>query len=94
MATVLTEFSVKDFIQWKVLFDEYVHTRKQHSSKGARAFRVIGNPNAVVVLTEFEDIDQAIEMYESQDFKDSIQRAGVIGTESVKLLEEVDRLPA
>lgn len=94
MAYVLTEFSVKDFMSWKVLFDEYVHTRKKYSSKGARAFRVLGSSNAVVVLTEFEDIDQAIEMYESQDFKDSIARAGVIGTESVKLLEEVDRLPA
>lgn len=94
MAYVLTEFSVKDFMSWKVLFDEFIPTRRHHSSKGARAFRVLGNPNAIVVLTEFEDIDQAIEMYESQDFKDAIERAGVIGTETVKLLEEVDRLPA
>lgn len=94
MAYVLTQFTVKDFIQWKVLFDEFVPIRKHHSSKGARAFRVLGDPNAVVVLTEFEDIDQAIEMYQSQEFKDAIERAGVLGTEAVKLLEEVDRLSA
>lgn len=94
MAYVLTQFSVKDFIQWKVVFDEFVPIRKRHSSKGARAFRIVGDPNRVIVLTEFEDTEKAIEMYASQEFKDAIQRAGVIGTESVRLLEEVDRLPA
>jgi len=45
-----------------------------------------------VVLTEFADMDQATELYASQDFKDAIQRAGVIGSPVVTLIDEVDRL--
>lgn len=92
MAYVLTQFSVEDFMKWKVVFDSFVPIRKHYSSKGARAFRVLGDPNAVVVLTEFSDIERAIEMYASQDFKDAVERAGVIGSQVVTLLEEVDRL--
>lgn len=94
MAYVLTQFTVEDFMTWKVVFDEFVPIRKRYSSKGARAFRVLGDPKAVVVLTEFEDLDRAVEMYASKDFKDAILRAGVIGTEVVMSLEEVDRLSA
>jgi len=94
MAYVLTQFSVEDFPKWKVVFDEFVPIRKHFSSKGARAFRVLGDPKQVVVLTEFADMDQATELYASQDFKDAIERAGVKGTETILLLEEVDRLSA
>jgi len=44
------------------------------------------------VLTEFAYMDQATELYASQDFKDAIQRAGVIGSPVVTLIDEVDRL--
>ena len=47
---------------------------------------------SVVVLTEFADMEQATELYASQDFRDAIQRAGVIGAPVVTLVEEVDRL--
>lgn len=94
MATVLTQFTVQDFMKWKIVFDEFVPYRRKYGSKGARAFRVLRDPQAVMVLTEFEDFDRAAEMYASQEFKDAIQRAGVIGTEVVLSLEEVDRLPA
>ncbi|MHB0966430.1 MAG: cyclase [Bellilinea sp.] len=94
MPYVLTQFSVKNFSQWKVVFDEFVPIRRHYSSKGARAFCVSNNPESVVVLTEFEDLERAIEMYASKDFKDAIQRAGVIGSPVVTLLKEVDRLSA
>jgi uncharacterized protein (DUF1330 family) len=94
MSYVLTQFSVKKFVQWKVVFDGFVPIRKHYSSKGARAFCVRGNPESVVVLTEFEDMEQAVELYASKDFNDAIQRAGVIGSPVVTLLEEVDRLSA
>ena len=94
MAYVLTQFSVEDFTQWKVVFDSFVPIRRNYSSRGARAFRMPGDMHKVVVLTEFADLDRAVALYASQDFKDAIQRAGVIGTEQVTLLEEIDRLPA
>lgn len=92
MSYVLTQFRVKDFAQWKVVFDEFVPIRKRYGSKGAVAYRVRGNLDDVVVLTEFADMDRATELYASQDFKDAIERAGVIGTENIVLLEQVDRL--
>ncbi len=66
MSYVLTQFSVKNFSQWKVVFDEFVPIRKHYSSKGARAFCVSNNPESVMVLTEFEDLERAIEMYVSK----------------------------
>ncbi len=92
MAYVLTQFSVEDFMKWKRVFDEFIPIRKHYSSKGARAFRVLGQHDAVVVLTEFADMDQATELYASQDFKDATRRAGVIGSPVVTLIDEVDRL--
>ena len=77
-----------------MVFDEFVPIRRHYSSKGARAFCVQGNPDSVVVLTEFEDMEKAVDLYASQDFKDAIKRAGVIGSPVVTLLEEVDRLSA
>jgi len=92
MAYVLTQFKVKDFMQWKTVFDEFIPIRKHYSSKGAVAYRVAGEQYSVVVLTEFDDLERATELYASQDFKDAIERAGVIGTENIILMEQVDRL--
>ena len=39
MVHVIVHHKVKDYAQWKEVFDEYVKVRKESGSKGGRIFR-------------------------------------------------------
>lgn len=68
--------------------------RKNASSIGVRAFSTAENPNVVVLLGKYADKAKAIEMFQSQEFREAMARAGVKGPPEVPDLDEVVDLPA
>lgn len=94
MPHTLVRITVEDFAKWKPVFDEAATFRKTFGSKGVRVFRVVDKPNEVVLVAEYEDIEKARQMFQSQEFRDATKRAGVIGPPEVSIMDEVDQLPA
>lgn len=94
MTYVLVRFTVEDLAKWKPVFEEAASLRKNFGSMGVRAFSKADNSNEVVILGEYEDRGKAQQMFQSQEFREATQRAGVKGPPEVTFLDEVVDLPA
>lgn len=94
MIHVLVRFTVEDLAKWKPVFEEAGALRKNFGSMGVRAFSKAGSANEVVILGEYADQDKAMQMFQSQEFRDATARAGVKGPPEVTFLDEVVNLPA
>ena len=90
MAYALIRASVRDYDEWKPVFDELSSLRQKHSSKGSRVFRAKDSPNEVVVLTQFSDEGEARRMFQSEEFLSATKKGGVTAPPDVEFLEEVD----
>ncbi|MRR39382.1 cyclase, partial [bacterium] len=83
MVHVIVHHKVKDYAQWKEVFDEQEKIRKESGSKGARIFRDEKKPNNVAVLFQWNDIAAARTFFESKFLKTASERAGVIGAPEI-----------
>ena len=94
MIYVLVRFSVENLAKWKQVFEEAAELRKNFGSKGVRAFSKADSPNEVIILGEYEDMERARQLFQSQEFRDATKRAGVMGPPDVTFLNEVVKLSA
>ena len=83
MVHVIVHHKVKDYAQWKEVFDEYAKVRKESGSKGGRIFRDEQKPDNVAILFEWEDIAKARTFFESKYLKSASERSEVIGAPEV-----------
>lgn len=89
MPYVLVKHTVKDYAKWKPLFDDHGSTRKRYGSKGGYVYRNTQNPNEVVLVMEWDSLDNAKQFVESEDLRERMQSAGVMGKPDVYFLEQV-----
>ena len=94
MTYVLVRLTVEDLAKWKSVFEEAGVMRKNASSIGVRAFSKGDNPNEVIVLGEYADKAKAMQMFQSQELREAMARAGVKGPPEVTFMDEVLNLPA
>ena len=94
MSYVLVQIKFEDFAKWNSVFAEATDLRKSYGSKGVRIFRPVDRPNEVMILGDYEDLEKARQLFQSQEFRDAIRQAGVSGPPEVVHLDEVGRLPA
>ncbi len=94
MPHLLVRHKVQDYARWKPGFDEHGATRKASSSKGGLLFRSADDPNELVILLEFEDLDKARAFAGSDDLREKMREVGVVDQPDIYFLEEVDRPPA
>jgi quinol monooxygenase YgiN len=92
MTYVLVRLTVEDLAKWKPIFVEASALRKKFGSMGMHAFSKTDNPNEVVILGEYADKEKAMQMFQSQEFRETTQRAGVKGPPEVSFLNEVVKL--
>ena len=91
MSHTLVRHKVKDFAQWKTVFDEHGSVRRESGSKGGILFRNADDPNEVFILFEWSDLDAARKFAQSEDLRETMKRAGVADTPDIYFIEEVER---
>lgn len=94
MSYVLVRITVEDFEKWKTVFEQAASLRQSYGSKGVRIFRSVDTPNEAVIVGEYQDLERARQLFQSEEFRAAIQRAGVTGRPEVSFLKEVAQLPA
>lgn len=94
MIYVLVRFNVEDLDKWKAVFEEAATLRKNFGSMGVRAFHKTDSVNEIVVIGEYADKAKAMQMFQSQEFREATARAGVKGPPEVTLMDEVLNLSA
>ena len=93
MPYLLVRHKVEDYARWKPIFDEHGTTRQAAGSKGGQLWRSAEDPNELVLLLEWDDLDRARQFAESDDLREAMGRAGVTGRPDVHFLEEIVRVP-
>lgn len=90
MPYALFRVEVEDYERWKPGFDEHSSSRRESGSKGGRLFRNADDPNEVVILLEWDDLENARQFAQSEDLREAMQRYGVVGQPDIYFLEEVE----
>ncbi|MCH7760163.1 antibiotic biosynthesis monooxygenase [candidate division TA06 bacterium] len=91
MAHILVRHKVADFDKWKAVFDEHSSVRQASGSKGGVVFRSSDDPNEVVILMEWENLEKARQFSQSEDLKEAMQKAGVADQPDIYFLDEADK---
>ena len=85
---------VKDYKQWKSVFDEHINKRKELGSKGAKIFRNSERPDEIIVLVEWGDLSKATEFSKWGNPNEIRKKAGLIDQPDQYLLEQVGEVVA
>jgi heme-degrading monooxygenase HmoA len=93
MPAILIRHRVRDYATWKPIFDDHGTTRQASGSQGGRLFRGAGDPNNLVILFEWDDLAKARQFAQSDDLRETMQRAGVADQPDVYFLDEVEAVP-
>lgn len=91
MAYLIVRHQVENFDKWKPLYDEHGAVRKQSGCKNEQLLRDSEDPNDLFILFEWDSIENARRFMQSEDLKQAMQNAGVIGTPEFHFLELVER---
>jgi len=91
MAGIFVRHKVEDFEKWKPVFDEDAAIRKSAGSKGCRLFRDEKDPNEVAILCQWKDLGRAHRFAESEETRQAMERAGVVGKPEVHFLDEIEK---
>jgi hypothetical protein len=59
MATLHIENTVRDFEEWKAVFDKFDRFRADKGTRGYRLSRLVDDPSTVVVDLDFDSIEDA-----------------------------------
>jgi heme-degrading monooxygenase HmoA len=90
---MLIRHMVADYDAWQAHFDEQGIARRANGSQGGRIFRSADDPNDVLVLLEWDDLERARLFVDSDDLREALDRAGVTGRPDIWFLEDGDRIP-
>jgi heme-degrading monooxygenase HmoA len=91
MLHALIRQKVKDFDEWKKIFDADDKQRKSAGSMGGHVFRSMDDPNEAFVLIEYNDLDKAKKFFQSDELKQTMKMAGVVGKPDMYMLNEGTR---
>jgi heme-degrading monooxygenase HmoA len=94
MPYLLVRQTVRDYEQWKSAFDAHGLTRQANGSRGGQLFRNASDPNEVIVLLEWDALENAREFAQSEEWRQEMQRAAVVEHSTICFLkdgEEVSR---
>ncbi len=94
MSYLLVRHKVENYAKWKPVFDAHGATRKAGGSKGARLFRNAADPNEMVLLFEWDNLEKAQKFAQSPELRETMEKAGVVDHPDLYFLDEVEQQPA
>ena len=91
MPYLLIRLKCEDYAKWKPVFDGNGDVRKASGSKGGHLFRNADDFNEVVVLLEWDNLDNARKFTQSDNLRKAMERSGVSDKPDIYFLDEVER---
>jgi heme-degrading monooxygenase HmoA len=84
---------VEDFGRWESSFDreDSIAARKAAGEKSYQIFQTVDDPNNLVLLFEWDNLDNARKFVQSEKLRELMQQAGVIGKPDSYFLGEVEK---
>lgn len=93
MPYVLGRFKVKDYNQWYSGFSspEGAAMRKESGAQSYQIFQTEDDPNHIVILLEWDTLDNARKYFQSEKFRGAQKDSGVLGPPEMFFLKEVEK---
>lgn len=93
MSYALAILQVENFAKWKSEYDskDGAAIRKSSGMKSYQIFRTGDDPNKIVHLSQWKNMDDARKFLQSHDLQKANQQSGVIEMCDVYFLEEVEK---
>ncbi len=92
MPYILIRHKIKDYAKWKPVFAVNGLNRRAMGSLGSQLFRCADNPDELVILLEWDDLEGAREYIQSDDFREALERGGISDEPDVYLLGNLEKL--
>lgn len=94
MPYVLTvRHKVEDYTRFKSTFDSGIAIRKAGGEKSYQIFRTVDDPNDLVLLFEWDNLDNFQKYSQSEELREAQQQAGVIGQLNFSSLRKSTKEP-
>jgi quinol monooxygenase YgiN len=90
MTRIFVRHRVKDFPQWKDVFDGFVKTRKAGGEKAYQVFQDDADENNLFLIFEWDNRPNAEKFFASTDLKNTMQKAGVAEAPEIHYLQEAE----
>jgi quinol monooxygenase YgiN len=90
MTRVLVNHKVSDYPTWKKVFDNFVDTRKAGGEKSFSIMHPTDDPNNLILLFDWDSMDNAKKFFASPELKSAMERAGVAEAPTFNYLQEED----
>lgn len=88
MAASIIGLEVEDYDRWRSMFDSMAELRRERGIRAGRVYQDVSNPNSLTIMIEGDLAD--LRAYgESQDLKEAMANAGVIGPPRMALVNDV-----
>jgi quinol monooxygenase YgiN len=88
MAILLIQHHVKDYAEWKKVFDSVSSLRKASGELSAQVYRSVSDPNSLTTINKWDSLANAQKFAQSPDLKAAMEKAGVEGAPVVSFLNE------
>jgi len=89
MATMLVQHKVKNFADWKKVYDSMVGLRHSNGELSDQIYREASDPNKLTVVFKWNSLANAQKWAQSPELKAAMEKAGVLGSPTVTFLNEV-----
>jgi len=89
MIQILVHHEVTDYRSWRAVFDAAIDFRHEGGERSCRVFRKAGDSNDLTLLFEWEDLPRAQGYMNSDELREKMKQAGVVGTPEIHYLSEM-----
>ena len=90
MVTLVIEHGIKDWGEWKRVFDEHATSRKEHGCVREELFRAHGDDHTMMNVMRWPDRASAESFLADPSLAEAFGRAGVTGEPRVTFWESVE----
>jgi len=90
MTKVIVQHHVADYDRWYPVFTEHEAIRRLHGATGHSIYRVVTDPNTVVIVNDFAAADGVQAFLEDPSLPAAMESGGVDGPPQMWIVEEAD----
>jgi quinol monooxygenase YgiN len=88
MASMLIHHTVKDYEEWKKVFDSAKELRTSNGELSYQIYRDSTDANKLTIINKWNSLANAQKFAHSPELKAAMERAGVVGAPTIYFLNE------
>ena len=88
MVHMIIRHKVADYTRWKEAFDAHLNVRRTAGETGYRVLQSVEDAREVTIFLDWDSLERARQFAGSDDLKQAMKQAGVVGDPEVHFLED------